>query len=134
MKMRGWVVLALALAMMGAAAFAAFADDKDDEKKAETPAEKVTPQVRTTKHSGTFGGQRVTFRATIGETILKSDDGTRKAAVVTIAYVKEPRDVARPVTFLFNGGPGSGSVWLQMGAFGPKPAAIPPHAPDTRAP
>ena len=48
--------------------------------------------------------------------------------------MKEPRDPARPVTFLFNGGPGSGSVWLQMGAFGPKRVAIPSDARDDGAP
>ncbi len=41
---------------------------------------------------------------------------------------------SRPVTFLFNGGPGSGSVWLQMGAFGPKRVAIPSDARDDGAP
>ena len=82
MKMRSWIVLAAALAVTSAAAFA---DDKDDEKKAETPADKATPQVRTTKHSGTFGGQRVDFRATIAETILKSDDGTPVVLLGTTA-------------------------------------------------
>jgi carboxypeptidase C (cathepsin A) len=74
------------------------------------------------------------YTATIGETILTDKYGTQKAAVVTTAYVKEPRDPNRPVTFLFNGGPGSGSVWLQMGAFGPKRVAIPPDARDDGAP
>jgi carboxypeptidase C (cathepsin A) len=131
MKTHGCVLLTLALAMTGTAAFA---DDKPDEKKADAPAAAVTPQVRTTKHSGTFGGQRVDYRATIGETILKSEEGTQKAAIVTTAYVKEPRDTTRPVTFLFNGGPGSGSVWLQMGAFGPKRVAIPSDARDDGGP
>jgi carboxypeptidase C (cathepsin A) len=119
--------LAVVLSMTGAAAFA---EDKKDEKA----AEKVTPQVHTTKLGGTFGGLHVDYRATIGETILAAEDGTQKAAVVTIAYLKEPRDVTRPVTFLFNGGPGSGSVWLQMGAFGPKRVAIPPDGRDDGAP
>jgi carboxypeptidase C (cathepsin A) len=48
--------------------------------------------------------------------------------------VKDPRDTSRPVFFLFNGGPGSGSVWLQMGAFGPKRVAIPSDARDDGAP
>jgi carboxypeptidase C (cathepsin A) len=91
-------------------------------------------QKRTTKLSGTFGGQRMTYAATIAETIIKAEDGTPKAAIVTTAYVKEPRDPNRPVTFLFNGGPGSGSVWLQMGAFGPKRVAIPSDARDDGAP
>ena len=113
------------------------AQDKPAEKpkteKAEKP-EEVVPQIVRTMHSGTFGGQRMRYSATIGETIIKNKDGVAEAAVVTTAYVREPRDANRPVTFLFNGGPGSGSVWLQMGAFGPKRVAIPSDARDDGAP
>ena len=121
-----------ALAMVLAAVPAAAQDKADDKKDA--PAEKVEPQVRTTRLSGVFGGQRIRYNATIGETIIKGEDGTQKAAIVTTAYVREPRDPNRPVTFLFNGGPGSGSVWLQMGAFGPKRVAIPSDARDDGGP
>lgn len=121
-----------ALSLVLAAAAPALAEDKKDDKPA--PAEKVEPQVVTTRHSGVFGGQKVNYSATIGETIVKGEDGTQKAAIVTTAYVREPRDPSRPVTFLFNGGPGSGSVWLQMGAFGPKRVAIPSDARDDGAP
>lgn len=109
----------------------AAAQDKDS-KVAEAKA--YQPQIVTTRHSGTFGGQRINYSATIGETILKNKDGVPDAAVVTTSYIKEPRDPSRPVTFLFNGGPGSGSVWLQMGAFGPKRVAIPSDARDDGAP
>ena len=101
---------------------------------AAAPAEPYVPQVRTTRHRGVFGGQRVTYEATIGETVLKNKDGVDEAAIVTTAYVKQPRDPKRPVTFLFNGGPGSGTVWLMMGAFGPKRVAIPSNATDDGAP
>ena len=47
---------------------------------------------------------------------------------------REPRDPNRPVTFLFNGGPGSGSLWLHMGAFGPRRVAIPSDGTDDGAP
>lgn len=98
------------------------------------PAIAVIAQKRTTRLAGSFGGQRVRYAATIAETILKGEDGTPRAAIVTTAYVKDPRDPGRPVTFLFNGGPGSGSVWLQMGAFGPKRVAIPSNGTDDGAP
>ena len=123
-----------AVALVMAVASPAPAQEKPEEKKAEAPVAKIVPQVVTTRHSGTFGGQRINYSATIGETILAAEDGTQKAAVVTTAYVKEPRDPSRPVTFLVNGGPGSGSVWLQMGAFGPKRVAIPSDARDDGAP
>jgi carboxypeptidase C (cathepsin A) len=100
----------------------------------EAPAAPYVPQVRTTRHNGVFGGQRMTYEATIGETVLKNKDGVDEAVIVTTAYVKQPRDPNRPVTFLFNGGPGSGTVWLMMGAFGPKRVAIPANATDDGAP
>ncbi|HEX8258073.1 MAG TPA: peptidase S10 [Allosphingosinicella sp.] len=92
------------------------------------------PTISVTRHSGTFGGQRMRYVATAGETYLKAEDGTPKASIFSIAYVKEPRDPNRPITFLFNGGPGSGSLWLHMGAFGPKRVAIPSDARDDGAP
>ncbi len=100
----------------------------------EAPAPPYVPQVRTTRHSGIFGGQRMTYEAVIGETVLKNKDGVDEAAIVTTSYVRQPRDPRRPVTFLFNGGPGSGTVWLMMGAFGPKRVAIPANATDDGAP
>jgi carboxypeptidase C (cathepsin A) len=125
--------LQLTAAMLALVAVPAAAQDKDKEK-AEASARAYQPQVVTTRHSGTFGGKRLNYSATIGETLLKNKDGVPQAAIVTTAYVKEPRDPSRPVTFLFNGGPGSGSVWLQMGAFGPKRVAIPSDARDDGAP
>src|SRR5688572_13960201 len=104
------------------------------EKPKADKLDEVIPQVIRTLHSGTFGGQRMRYSATIGETIVKNKDGVAEVAVVTTAYVREPRDANRPITFLFNGGPGSGSVWLQMGAFGPKRVAIPSDARDDGAP
>jgi carboxypeptidase C (cathepsin A) len=92
------------------------------------------PTVSITRHSGTFGGQRINYVATASETYLKDKDGTPKASIFSVSYVKEGRDPNRPVTFLFNGGPGSGSVWLHMGAFGPKRVAIPSDARDDGPP
>jgi carboxypeptidase C (cathepsin A) len=100
--------------------------------EADRPADR--PIVSVTRHSGTFGGRRIAYTATAAETFLKAADGTPRASLFTISYVKEPRDPARPVTFLFNGGPGSGSLWLHMGAFGPKRVAIPSDARDDGGP
>ena len=98
-----------------------------------TPAE-YQANSASKRFSGTFGGRSISYSATIAEQVLKDDKGTPKAAIVTTAYIAEPRDPSRPVTFLFNGGPGSGSLWLQMGAFGPKRVAIPSDARDDGAP
>jgi len=102
------------------------------QERAGPPADRE-PQMQVSRHSGTFGGQRVNYSATAGEIFLRAEDGTPRAAIFHVAYVKEPRDPSRPVTFLFNGGPGSGSVWLHMGAFGPKRVGIPSDGTDDGA-
>ena len=104
-------------------------------EKAEAPAI-PPPTVSTIRATGTFGGRSIAYRAVTGETYLKDKDGKPLAAIVSTAYLQDGvRDpTTRPVTFLFNGGPGSGSVWLHMGAFGPKRVAIPSDAKDDGAP
>ncbi|HSR67618.1 MAG TPA: peptidase S10 [Acidobacteriota bacterium] len=79
-------------------------------------------RTNTTRHSVTIGGQVIDYQATAGTLLLKEEDGTPKAEVFFIAYVKEGVDdsASRPVTFTFNGGPGSSSVWLHLGGVGPK--------------
>ena len=124
----------LAAVSTAALAVPTTAQDAPKPEAAAKPAPAPEPQVRTRDLSGTFGGQRITYRATIADTILTSDDGKAEAVIVTTSYVKTPVDPTRPVFFIYNGGPGSGSVWLQMGAFGPKRVAIPSDARDDGAP
>ncbi len=123
---------ALSAAALALCAVPALADARVD--KAEASAETITPQVRSRDLVGTFGGVRVPYTATISETILADDAGKQEAVMVTTSYVRSPRDTSRPVFFIYNGGPGSGSVWLQMGAWGPKRVAIPSDARDDGAP
>lgn len=75
----------------------------------------------TTYHSGLFGGQRVTYAATVGETVYRSSTGRPTATIFSVSYVRtDVSDPARrPVLFAFNGGPGSSSDELQL-AFGPR--------------
>lgn len=128
------LVACFALALTGTAAVAAVAQDRPSAERPKGPPADRAPNVSVTRHTGTFGGQRVAYTATAGETFLRAEDGTPRAAIFSVSYVKEPRDPNRPVTFLFNGGPGSGSVWLHMGAFGPRRVAIPSDARDDGAP
>ena len=134
------LIAALALASTAALTLPAAAQDaaKPDGAKAEAakPAAPPapTPQVRTRDLTATIGGQRIPYRVTMADTILATDDGKAEAVIVTTSYVKTPADPSRPVFFIYNGGPGSGSVWLQMGAFGPKRVAIPSDARDDGAP
>ena len=105
--------------------------DRSDKPDAAIPP----PTVSVTHHKGVFGGVAVAYTATSGETYLKGPDDKPAAAIFSTAYVKDgPVEPRRPVTFLFNGGPGSGSVWLHMGAFGPKRVRIPDAKDDGAAP
>ena len=80
-----------------------------------------------TQHSLQMGGQTLAYTATAGTLNLKNDRGEDRASVFFVAYtldgVADPS--SRPVTFCFNGGPGSSSVWLQLGALGPRRVDMP---------
>jgi carboxypeptidase C (cathepsin A) len=121
-----------------AAPLAARQDSKPAAKaeKSDKPAAAIPDPVRSvTRHSGTFGGTRVAYRAIAGDTYLKDKDGKPLASITSYSYIKEgPVDPNRPVTFLWNGGPGSGSLWLHMGAFGPRRVVVPGDARDDGAP
>lgn len=103
----------------------------DKEKKAE-PKDKVS----VTKHTATIQGKEIKYTATAGKLVMKDDEGKPKALVFFIAYTK--RDVdnlsKRPITFAFNGGPGSSSVWLHLGMLGPKRVKVPDDATQTPPP
>ncbi|MBI3347703.1 MAG: peptidase S10 [Burkholderiales bacterium] len=78
------------------------------------------------------GGQTLSYTATAGHLIARDAVGAAQASVFYVAYTLPGADVAtRPVTFLYNGGPGSASVWLQLGSFGPK--RLVSGVPDTTA-
>jgi carboxypeptidase C (cathepsin A) len=94
------------------------AEKPKDEKKPATPEEKVVQ----TRHTVKVGGQEIKYTATAGTILLKLEDGTPKASVFYVAYTRDDvSDTAkRPVTFTFNGGPGAASIWLHLGALGPR--------------
>jgi carboxypeptidase C (cathepsin A) len=71
--------------------------------------------------SATIGGRKVDYTANSGYLDLKNDTGKTVAKVFFTYYQKDGEsDARRPLTFAFNGGPGSSSVWLHMGALGPR--------------
>lgn len=83
-----------------------------------------------TQHKGTFGGKKINYTATVGNIQLKNAEGKVYADAVTTSYVASKSKENRPVTFVFNGGPGSSSVWLHMGVMGPKRVVVPSDAQD----
>jgi carboxypeptidase C (cathepsin A) len=98
----------------------------------------VTELTRTTDHVLRLAGQSIAYKATAGTLTLRADDGEPTASMFYVAYTAEAAKGGppRPVTFFFNGGPGSASLWLNIGGFGPlrAPTATPhatPPAPYT---
>ena len=76
----------------------------------------------TTRHSIRLHGKILEYHAAAGYVPIKDDSGKLKANMFFVAYTKEEKDnlSQRPITFAFNGGPGSSSIWLHLGALGPK--------------
>jgi carboxypeptidase C (cathepsin A) len=73
-------------------------------------------------HQATIAGHLVRYRSTVEEFFAHDADGKRTASIYTISYVRNdvPHGAQRPILFVFNGGPGSASLWLNMGFVGPK--------------
>ena len=89
-------------------------------KAAEAAKPVPDPAMFKTTRTGTFGGQKITYRVEAGETHIKNADGEPAASLFTTSYIREGASGPRPVSFVFNGGPGSASVWLHLGLLGPK--------------
>ena len=138
--MKQWIVVGvLAWALAGGVAFAE--DEEADEqetaeesesKDKESPVPAI-PRAESTQHQVSLGGQVLKYTATVGWLILKDvknkDDTKRDEPIARFGYtaytlngVKDP--ARRPVTFAFNGGPGSASIWLHMGALGPRRVVV----------
>jgi len=96
------------------------AEPKKDAPRWEPP--KPEEKIVSTRHRVTVGGTEIAYTATTGTLLLKEEDGRPRASIFFVAYTRDGvKDVARrPVTFTFNGGPGSSSVWLHLGTFGPR--------------
>jgi carboxypeptidase C (cathepsin A) len=86
------------------------------------PAAAPVDTVSTTKHQITINGKTVPYTATAGTLVLKKEDGKPWASMFYVAYTRDDTTdhSKRPLTFSFNGGPGSSSVWLHIGALGPR--------------
>ena len=93
--------------------------DKDKDKEEHFDMTEVPPAV--THHQITVDGKALKYTATAGRLPIKRGDGKIEAEMFYVAYTLDGQDAAkRPLTFAFNGGPGSASIWLHMGALGPR--------------
>ena len=93
-----------------------FAEEKKDDKV------KAEDKIVETTHCITINGEEIHYTARTGAIVMKKDDDTPRAKLFFVAYEKEGvQDKSkRPVTFAFNGGPGSSSVWMHIGVLGPQ--------------
>jgi carboxypeptidase C (cathepsin A) len=93
-------------------------------KSAESkPSESATKeQSSVTQHTVRINGRTISYTATASMTLLKNDKSEPEALMYSTAYTENGiKDLStRPITFLYNGGPGSASIWLHMGAWGPR--------------
>ena len=101
-------------------------DNKDKDKDEHFDVAEVTPIV--THHQFASNGKTLSYTATAGRLPIKRGDGKIEAEMFFVAYTLDGQDSSRrPLTFAFNGGPGSASVWLNMGALGPKRVVLQPN-------
>ncbi len=151
-----------ALIMLGAGVFSVLAQEtapaaavqsaKGDKPSSLTPAD----QVAVTSGSVAVGGKALAYTATTGYLPLKEEGGKLRANIFHVAYTLKESGVrgqgseanpatqaagsstqpsaARPVTFVFNGGPGAAAVWLHLGTAGPQRIDIPADGSPPKAP
>jgi carboxypeptidase C (cathepsin A) len=102
---------------------AAAAPQKPAEAPKTPPVEKP---LSTTRHTVTIDGKPVPYTATVGELVVGKPNEEPGASMFFVAYTREDvKDKSgRPLMFLFNGGPGSSTVWLHLGGLGPKRVAM----------
>lgn len=86
------------------------------------PAQATAEEWSATHHTLKLGNQTIPYTARAGTTAIRNDEGETTGLMYSVSYVRTdaPDASTRPVTFLFNGGPGSASMWLHMGSVGPK--------------
>ena len=99
--------------------------DKEKDKEEHYDMTEAAPVV--THHQITVDGKVLKYTATAGRLPIKRGDGRVEAQMFYVAYTLDGQDAARrPLTFAFNGGPGSASIWLHMGALGPRKVVLQP--------
>ena len=94
------------------------ADDQKDAAPKETPIPPEKSSV--THHELMLGGKSLKYTATVGTLLIRDEDDKAYGSMFYIAYTLDGANpVTRPVSFLYNGGPGSATLWLHMGSFSP---------------
>ena len=138
----GLVLSFIAIVSVGSVARSQDAKPADARKPDAAPAASTSAKpkddapISVTDHEATIGGAVIKYSVEAGKLAMKTDEGKTKANIFYIAYRKSGvEDVSkRPITFCFNGGPGSASVWLHLGMMGPQRIKFPDDASLLRPP
>jgi carboxypeptidase C (cathepsin A) len=96
--------------------------DTGAKEAAREPSGPPREESSVTEHTIRIGGQTVPYQATAATMLLRDTSGAPIGSLYYTAYTRsDTRDMSRrPLAFIYNGGPGSASMWLHMGAFGPR--------------
>ncbi|MBV8374253.1 MAG: peptidase S10, partial [Candidatus Eremiobacteraeota bacterium] len=127
MATKRFAPLCAAIALLGAAA------------PSESPAPMVPPSPAATdavtEHTLTLAGKEYAYTARAGTIVLENDKNQPTCRMFFTAFTLDGGDAgSRPVTFFYNGGPGSSTIWLRMGSFAPVRVQIPDAATSLNAP
>ena len=120
MPLKAAVVLAVALCAVPAAA------QQRGQAPPPAPSQRESAgaaeeKISATSHTVRVEGREIKYTARAGTLPIRGDDGKVQARMFFVSYTKDGEDPkARPVSFLYNGGPGSATIWLHMGSFAPR--------------
>ena len=125
-RVKNLTLLSALTVLMGMISAGLWAQEKDA-KPSDKPAEAAAPapakeESSITDHTIKIGGQTIPYKATAATILLKNEKDEQTALIYYTAYTRsDAKDLSqRPVSFVYNGGPGSSSVWLHMGSFSPR--------------
>jgi carboxypeptidase C (cathepsin A) len=106
-------------------------ESKPTEETKEKKAEKETtedsaplPPAARSDHSITVSGEILNYAAEAGTLTLPAASGRPSAGIFYVAYSRKPENTKRPITFVFNGGPGAAAAYLHIGGLGPRTLAV----------
>lgn len=131
------MVLLTAVTTLGVAQAPPDSRPKGPEEKPATKEDAGIPippeATSVTKHDLTVGGRAIHYTATAGNLLIRDEQDKPNASMFYVAYTEDGADPkSRPVTFFYNGGPGSATIWLHMGSFGP--VRVVTESPEATAP
>jgi carboxypeptidase C (cathepsin A) len=128
--LRYFVLLAAALTagqlyplpVLAAQAHAATEAKSSDKESEQAKPAKAAAKTSVTKHQVLIGGKQISYTATASQLPITNDAGETEAEIFFMSYAADTPSAgkSRPLLFIFNGGPGAASVWLHLGALGPR--------------